>query len=377
MALSRDNDYAMYLYTCNRCRGCATGPSPELLPVCPSYMKFGYFSYCGGGKGYVAQGVIEGKVKPDAETLEIAMNCLMCGACAHACPPGFDINAFIRDLRDHLVKQGIYFNDSHKAVMDGLARRGNPWGRKLGPSEFPAFDGKQDVLIWAGCHERLNDKLAPGVKKILDAAGVSYGVLPDEPCCGAPMLDLGAKDAFEEQAGKVLAAIEQSGAERMLILCPHCASTMMADYYEVGDLEVDPVTLPALIAELIEEEKIKLDQGEPVKATYHDPCRLARWLEEVDPPREILAAVPGLELVEMERHGEWGWCCGAGGWSERIAPELSNYAASERMAEAAATGAELVVAGCSYCSRRLGKKSRKKQKVVHIVDLVADRLAAP
>jgi Fe-S oxidoreductase len=372
MPLSRENDYAMYLYTCNRCRSCAVEPSDEHKAVCPSYSLFGYFAYSGGGRGYVAQGIIEGKVKPSQEAAEVAMNCLMCGACMSACPPGFDINNFIRDLRDHLVSEGFYINDAHKRILDNVRVKGNPWGRKMPEAKLPAYKG-QDVLLWRGCRERLDDKLMGSVRAILDAAGVSWGVI-DEPCCGAPLFDLGDRSGFEKQAGKVIEAVNATGAGRMLILCPHCAAAMAVDYaMEVGDVEPEPLTLPALLAELIGDEKLPLSEGPGTMVTYHDPCRLARWLEDTDSAREVISAL-GLDLAEMERSEEWSWCCGSGGWASAITPELTNYAARERIKEARDTGAEAIVTACSYCTQTLGRKSGKKQRVVHLAEMVAEQI---
>ena len=374
MSLSRDNDYAMYLYTCNRCRTCAVEPSPEHLPVCPSYRRFGFFAYSGGGKGYVAQGIIEGKVPPSREAQEVAMNCLMCGACVAACPPGFDINNFVRDLRDHLVAAGYFANDAHRRVLENLRTKGNPWGKAPIPTGLPEFTGEQELLVWQGCQERRAPKLMPSVAKILAAAGVSWGVLADEPCCGGPLLDLGDRGAFATQAEKALAAVEGSGAARVLALCPHCAAAFGADYMEVGDLAAEALTLPGYLAELVGQERLKFSDGPEQTVTYHDPCRLARWLSEVDAPREVLAAVPGLTLAEMERNGEWTWCCGAGGLAASIVPDLADFTAGERIVEARQTGADRIVTACTYCTQMLAKKSGKKQKVVHLADLIAERL---
>jgi Fe-S oxidoreductase len=374
MSLSRDNDYAMYLYTCNRCRTCAVEPSPEHRSICPAYRRFGFFAYSGGGKGYVAQGILEGKVKPSLAAQEVAMQCLMCGACAAACPPGFDINNFIRDLRDHLVSAGFYANDAHRRFLQNLREKGNPWGKVLPIPDLPAFTGKQELLVWLGCEERRMPRLMPSVVKILAGAGLSWGVLPDEPCCGGPLLDLGDRGAFVTAAERVLAKLESAASARLLVLCPHCAAAMGADYVEVGDVPAELVTLPGLLAELLREDRLKLTGRPSQTVTYHDPCRLARWLSEVEAPREVLAAVPGLELREMERKGEWTWCCGAGGIMSAIVPDLSAFAARERTAEARATGAERMVTACSYCVRMLARAAGKRGQVTHLADLVAERL---
>ncbi len=380
MPLSRDNDYAMYLYTCNRCRSCAVEPSPEHRDTCPAYAKYGYFAYSGGGKGYVGQGILEGKVRPSAEAAQVAMNCLMCGACAAACPPGFDINAFVRDLRDHLVAAGFYANDAHRRIVENLRATGNPYVSKKEKvkrkkEELPLFSGEKELLVWRGCRERMRGEVMPAMAKVLDAAKVRWGVLEDEPCCGAPGLELGDRAWFEEQAGAVIEAINGSGAGRVLFLCPHCAAAVGADYpMLVGEVEAEPVTVPGLLAELVADGRIALDAGPELMVTYHDPCKLARWLEEVDGAREVIGAMEGVELAEMERSGQWGWCCGSGGVMAAVAPELASFTARERTLEARETGAELIVTGCSYCREMLGRKAGKGSKVVHLAEMVAGRV---
>lgn len=381
MPLSRENDYAMYLYTCNRCRSCAVEPSPEHRSVCPAYAKFGYFAYSGGGKGYVGQGILEGKVKPSQEAAEVAMNCLMCGACAAACPPGFDINAFVRDLRDHLVSAGFYANEAHRRIVKNLRATGNPYLSKKEKGErkkeeLPLFTGEKELLVWRGCRERMRNELTPALAKVLDAAKMSWGVLPDEPCCGAPGLELGDRAWFEEKAGEVMELVKGSGAGRVLFLCPHCAAAAGADYpMLVGDLEAEPVTVPGLLAELMGDERLALAGGQEQTVTYHDPCKLARWLEDVDAAREVLGAMEGVTLCEMERSGQWGFCCGSGGVMAAVAPELATFTARERAEEARDTGADAIVTACSFCREMLERKSARQQKVLHLIELAAQRLS--
>ena len=375
MPLTRDADYAMYLYTCNRCRSCAVEPSAEKRSICPSCDYGGFFAYSGGGKGYVAQGILEKKIKPSQEIAELAMTCLSCGACAAACPPGFDINAFIRDLRDHLVGAGFYANPEHKKLIENLRTSGNPWGKKAAASQLPKFSGGEEILVFRGCRERISKELMPAMTTILSAAGMSFGGLEDEPCCGAPFLELGAKADFERAIEKTLEMINRSGAERVLFLCPHCAAALAVDGLEIGDLEPEPVTGPQLIAELVMEERLKLrpepDDSAPV--TFHDPCRLARWLEDLESSREVIRAM-GLNLVEMDRRGNWTYCCGSGAWLSQVAPGLGDFAARERIREARESKAGRLLTACSYCVGHLSRRAGKKLEVRHLAELVAARI---
>ena len=373
MPLSRDADYAMYLYTCNRCRGFAVEPSPEQRSICPSYTHHGYFAYSGGGKGYLAQGMLEGKVKPSEEAAQVAMSCLDCGACTAACPPGFDLGAMIHDLRGHIVQAGFFANNSHRELLARMGRTGNPFGKRTAKIALPVFTGREEVLLWLGCRERFLGGALEATLKILEGAGVSFGVLADEPCCGAPLLMAGDQAGFAAAAAGALERLAAAGAERALFLCPHCAATVSLDYLEHGDLAVEPVTLPAFLAGLMAEGRIGLQAGEPATVAYHDPCRLARFLEDVDAPRELIAAL-GLTLVELDRNRQWTYCCGAGGWASEIVPDLARAAARERLLEVKPSGATRLVTACSYCASFLRRQARGGCKVTHLAEEVAARL---
>jgi Fe-S oxidoreductase len=158
------------------------------------------------------------------------------------------------------------------------------------------------------------------------------------------------------------------------------------------------------IDRLIQEEKLRFSHEIPMTVTYHDPCHLGRQGEPYipwegvekkikgqiivyepkrprnngawgvyDPPRNILKSIPGVELVEMERIREYAWCCGAGGGVREAYPEFSNWTASERIAEARATGADVLVTACPWCERNFMDAMRTlgdSMKIYDIVELV-------
>jgi Fe-S oxidoreductase len=83
--------------------------------------------------------------------------------------------------------------------------------------------------------------------------------------------------------------------------------------------------------------------------TFHDPCYLGRKNQVYDPPRQILEALPGVTLVEMDNHGEDGICCGGGGgrmWMETPAGERFS---DLRVQDAASTGANVIATACPFC----------------------------
>lgn len=377
--LNREADYAFYLYTCNRCRGCTHDGTSEMRAVCPANAMFGFFSYSGGGKGYTAQGILEGKVKPSWETAHVAFNCLTCGACAKMCPPGFETISFIRDLRAHLVECNIYYNDKQHALIENTKKIGSPWGKRsseLKGKLKPVEDG-DEVALFLGCREKVKGETLEEVTAVLDAGGVSYGFILDEQCCGAPLLELGDRAGFEALAEENIERLNALPVERILALCPHCASALSVDYMNLceGELKKEIVTFPTVVNELLSEGKLEFSPlGEDVTVVYHDPCRLGRFVEEYDSPREILASIEGIELVEMPRSRESALCCGAGGWMKDIVPQLSAFTVKERVREAKETGAELLVTACAYCQEMLSRGSGEKLKVKHLAGLLSSLL---
>ena len=382
MALSKDADYATYLYTCNRCRGCTTDRARPELTVCPSYDRSGFFAYSGGGRGYMAQGVLEGQVPPSLEAAEVAMHCTLCHACQTMCPPGFETTHFIRDLRDWLVRSGVYANSAHRRVLDRMRSQGNPWGmpaeRRLSPKELGLSTKREgaEALLFLGCQFSFGRSSLESVGKIIHAAGAKLAVLAEEPCCGSPALELGDQDLFARMAEKTIERLNAAGVPRIITLCPHCTSTLVNDYLEQGELEPEVIHLSEWIGELLSEERIKLAQdGRELSVTFHDPCHLTRYLERGEAPRQVLQQIPGLELCEMERSGEAAYCCGGGSLAPIIMPELWRSAMRERMDEALKSQAQALVTACPYCQASLSKAARKKIEVLNLADLVAGRLA--
>ncbi len=373
MTLHKEADYVDYLYTCNKCRCCAVDKTEEMRAMCPSYSYYGFFAYSGGGKGYISQGILEGKVKPVEETAEVAMNCLMCGACMTMCPPGFDTVSIIRDLRSYIVRKNSFANSAHKKAVE-KARKGEFWGKTKLPEGVPVFAGEEELLIFLGTRERAKQEIAVSLKKIFEAANISWGALEQEPCSGAPLTDLGDMKAFEKLAAQNIKLLNSCGAERVVAICPHDANALINDYFLAGDLEIEVISLPAFLAELINEKRINVGQGKAMTITYHDPCKLARHLDETDEPRDIFKAMKGIKLVEMERSGESAWCPGEGIGVDDICPELAAYAARERINEARATGADCVITASSYAVESLKKAAQGKPKVMHLAEFVASRL---
>jgi Fe-S oxidoreductase len=207
------------------------------------------------------------------------------------------------------------------------------------------------------------DEVAQSTVSVLNALGIRPQVMADERCCGHDLLWEGDVEGFAALAELNAELIHESGAKRIVTSCPECARALSVDYPAHGvDLGVEILHL----AELVAQEAPEADggNGQPnrslladampsamvsdaaPRATYHDPCRLGRHLGVYDQPRQAIAEA-GFELVEMPRHRENAQCCGTNGWTHCGA--ANKQIQSERLREAQATGAEVLVAACLKC----------------------------
>jgi Fe-S oxidoreductase len=247
-------------------------------------------------------------------------------------------------------------------------------------------------------------KLAKATAKILQKAGVNFGIAGDsEACCGGRAYQMGYQEDFLIQAKKNMSLIQSAGVKTVVTACAdgYQAFKVLYDKHGLkGDLQV--LHISEFIDNLIQGGRLKLEKKVNLSVTYHDPCRLGRmgepWIHWkgkkipgdrfvfdppktyrkgtngiYEPPRRVLKSIPGLKLTEMTRIKEYSWCCGAGGGVAESNPEFAKWTATERIEEAGSTGAEAIVTACPWCEKTFNAalpKSGSSLKVYDIVELV-------
>jgi Fe-S oxidoreductase len=285
--------------------------------------------------------------------------CTTCGACEERCPHEVPVSEVMLALRGLAWEERSAPAGLSEVLWD-LHWDGNPWGRP--PSarsawaaglDVPRFDpAVHTTLLYIGCtasYDRRAQKVARAVVGLLKAAGVSFGTLgDDEPCCGDPARSLGNHAYFERLMAANAATFKKSGIRDIVTVSPHCYDTFASHYPGAGnDFRVRHYGQVARDA--IAEGRITFGGLDATTATFHDPCYLARRHDETEAPRAVLAAIPGLEFIEMERSRAETLCCGGGGgraWMETPAEERF---ATSRVREAEATGASFLVTTCPHC----------------------------
>ena len=292
---------------------------------------------------------------------EALWDCLTCGACVQECPVGVEHVDTIVDMRRHLVMEQASMPDTATSALMSMEQRGHPWrGTPYGRTDWaeglgvPTLAEHPDVelLFWVGCTpalERRSQAVARAMASVLKRAGVDFAILgTEETCTGDPARRMGNEYLYQVLAKQNIETLSRYNVKEIVTICPHCFNTMKNEYPHLGgDFQVRHYS--ELVAELIEQGRIKPLVDVDTRVTYHDSCYLGRHNGVYDPPRRIAEAIPGVELVEMERRRERGFCCGAGGghmWIEESRGSRVNHVRTEQFLD---TGGDTIGVSCPFC----------------------------
>ena len=318
---------------------------------------------------------------PDIVDEEVVWDCTTCGACMEECPVNIEHVDHIVDMRRNLVMAESSFPTEAGLLLRNLESSKNPWGQaQASRAEWADDLGVQVVedgsapeyLYWVGCASSFDDrsrKIARAFTRLLQKAGVRFGILgPRELCNGDPARRMGNEFLFQELARENVETLNGIGTRKIVAACPHCFNTLRNEYPDFGgDYEVLHHT--ELLAQLVDQGRLNPTEEVRALLTYHDPCYLGRHNGVYDEPRSALEEVPGLRMVEMERHGKRGFCCGAGGARMWMEEPIGKRVNMERTDEAAATGADILGVACPYCMVMLDDGAKAKGSDMQVLDV--------
>ncbi len=312
--------------------------------------------------------------------------CTTCAACEAQCPRGVHVADVILPLRQLAWKERRQ-PEGLSAVMWQMHWDGNPWGEP--PSRrsdwakgltIERFKATDEVLFYVGCtasYDPRSRKVARAIAETLQASDVAFGTLgDDEPCCGDAALSLGQLDYLGLLVEKNTRLFTEAGVRTIVTTSPHCFDTFLNHYPDLA-AGVEILHYTQYLDRLLSEGRLRLTQEVPGIATFQDPCYLGRRNAEYDAPRRLLAAIPGLSLVEMDESRERGLCCGGGGgrmWMDTASGERFG---DLRVGQALEVGAQMLVTACPHCISCLEDSSHGEGAGVRVLD-VAElvRLAA-
>jgi len=244
-------------------------------------------------------------------------------------------------------------------------------------AEFAAEGKEPEILYWVGCagsYDARAQKVSRAFAKLLNKAGISFAILgSEESCCGDPARRAGNEFVFQMLALQNIEILNGYNVKKIVTACPHGYNTLKNEYPELGG-NYEVVHHTQYIQELIASGKLDVADSKydkSIKVTYHDSCYLGRVNGEYKAPRNVLSSV-NIDITEMERSSENGFCCGAGGAQMFKEEEKGdNRVNEERAKEAIDTGAKIIAANCPFCITMLedGVKAYEKEEDIKVMDI--------
>ena len=371
-------DVAWYAYACAGCGYCRQ--------VCTLYDGKGWESSSPRGKWAFIRRVIEGKEKFDQEVTDSFLMCTTCERCDFECQLDLPIEPSWAAMRGELVNTGKQMTFPAFELMAASARKEkNIWASfaqdrdKWVPEDLRSkIKDRAEVAYFAGCTASfVEPDIAVGSARLLEAAGVEFTTLgTDEACCGIPMLVAGRWDVFEEILRHNISKMQEKGVKTVVASCPACWLSWHTYYPQWAKklgipFDIETKHYSEIVAEKLGSGEMKFTHPVNMKLTFHDSCHIGRAGGVYEPPREMLKALPGVELVEMAHNRENGLCCGSVLTRISEPDPTSNILGKRKIDEAVATGADAVVALCPCCQFQMRVAADVNGQKMPVKDLAA------
>jgi Fe-S oxidoreductase len=314
---------------------------------------------------------------------EVLWECTTCGVCMEVCPVFIEHVPKIVEMRRNLVEMKAKFPEELLTFFENIEQRSNPWGiaptdRTKWAAEIdvkPFEESKTEYLFYVGCagaFDARSRRVTLAIASILDAAGISWGILgKDELCCGDSLRRLGNEYVFDYLAKENTRMFQEQGVKKIITQCPHCYSTYKNDYRQYG-LEAEVIHHTELINDLIRDGKLKLNKaGDLGNVVFHDSCYLGRYNSIYEAPRQALASATGQSPMEMEKNHDESFCCGAGGGRMWMEENIGKRIYVTRTEEALKKDPGTVCVCCPYCMTMFedGLKDKAADDKVQVLDL--------
>ena len=327
-------------------------------------------------------------------TAEEVWSCTSCRACDENCPVNIEILDKILDMRRYLSLMESNFPSELGNAYRAMENQGNPWGMNQGERADwaegldvsvvdPGDPFTAEYLYWVGCAGSFDDKnkkVTQAMAKLLRRAGIEVAILgPSEMCTGDSARRSGNEYLFQMLAMPNIEMMNGMGVKKIITQCPHCFNTLRNEYPQLGG-NYEVVHHTQLLENLIATGKLDVSQATlEERLTYHDSCYLGRHNDVYLAPRKVVGSIKGIEVVEMQRNGTKGMCCGAGGARMWMEENIGVKVNDERAIEAISTGATRVATACPFCYIMLDdgvKAAGKEEGEVKVADIAIHLLDA-
>jgi Fe-S oxidoreductase len=323
-------------------------------------------------------------------TQEELFACTTCMSCIQECPVNNEHIPAIVDLRRSLVLMESSFSPEVQVVFKNLETNFSPWAFPASSRadwtegmNIPQMSQSQDaeILFWVGCSGAFDaryTKVTQAFAKLMQKAGIKFAILgTEEKCTGDSARRIGNEYLAQMLMKDNIATLNNYNVKKIVATCPHCFNMLKNEYPQFGG-NYEVVHHTDFLVKLIHEGRLRITKEEVATVTFHDSCYLGRYNDIYDQPREILDAIPGVNMVEMKRTKSRGLCCGAGGgrmWMEEHEGKRINV---ERTEEALTLKPNVIGTACPFCMTMLedGVKDKEATETVKVKDVAEMLLAA-
>jgi len=396
------------------------------LPVCPTYLAWGDEMDSPRGRVELFRALREGTVLASREVVAPLDRCLGCMACLAACPSGVRYDNIIEEARSlverakvrgpaqRLKRSFVFSLFPYPARLRVVALV--LWmyrvsglrflARALGLARVLPFLGQLDglapavgwhevasrlppltpaqgerrgrVTLVAGCVQRV---FFPGVNeatlRILSAEGFEVAVPPRQGCCGALSVHAGREEEARLMTRALVERLEETGADWILVNAAGCGSHLKDLSHLFRD---DPAFRERAAAfsrrvrdvtEFLAAQPPRRERHAlPARVAYHSPCHLGHAQGVQEPPRALLRAIPGLELVEVPDPDQ---CCGSAGIYNLVEVAAANEIGKRKAASIVATGAEYFASanpGCTLHVQRILREQGAELAAAHPLEIL-------
>jgi heterodisulfide reductase subunit D len=307
--------------------------------------------------------------------------CTTCGACGQNCPVGIFTQRLWPMLRKEMVKRGLGPLGAQANIPEAIENSGNPYEKPAADRYKPWFpEGvkvaeRADIAYYTGCTGAYEaNPMVRGDVLVLAAIGEPFCMLPpeDEVCCGFPLFITGQHDLLRDLTKKLVEGYHAKGVKALICSCPCCVNIMTRDWplFYGRELPFKIRHITQYVSEVIKQGRLKLGKELHERVIYHDPCYLTRGVGVIEEPREVLRSIPGVKLLEFERHGLNSRCCGAGGAARKVYHENATAMGRLTIDEAVKKKADRLILSCPACYAKVNEAMAGYKNQIRITDIM-------
>ena len=307
--------------------------------------------------------------------------CTTCGACGQNCPVGIFTQRLWPMLRKEMVKRGLGPISVQAELPNAIRHSGNPYDKPAADRYAPWFPEqvklveRSAIAYYAGCTGAYEAQpMVRGDVLVLNAIGEPFTMLPpeEEVCCGFPLFITGQHDLLKELVTRLVEGYTARGVKMLVCSCPCCVNIMARDWplFYGAALPFKIRHITQYVSEAITQGRLRVNKELHESVIYHDPCYLSRGVGVIEEPRSVLKSIPGVTLLEFERHGLNSRCCGSGGAARKIFHENAIKMGRQTIDEAVAKKADRLILSCPACYAKVNEAMQGYEKQIRITDIM-------